>query len=1010
MNHAKRHNHFILLAVVLVICLAIVIMTAVFADPTATASAEEGGTPPTIIRTGGNDVKPGAFTAGFPYAIVGQPYKAPDGSNYKVEATGTQPITFETRYGSEYAPMPPGLTLDPNTGEITGTPTVAGVYQKISIAANNAYGRHNVMALMYVYDDTYKPTINSPAAGALPTGYVNSAYSQYIYVTSNTAEKSTVTVTSGSLPGGLSIQSAEAGHFKITGTPTTKGTVTFTLRAENPVGFDEKEYTIEVKDEIIRPTITKKPEGVYAPNGAYFEFQCEATGTNTAENPILFFVYENSSTEKTPNAKGEYDLGNGLSLTKDGKIYGTPTSSEQVSFTIGAKNKNKDGRYTNTSWGSGYCYIIIRENGAVISITISPESTSVPKGGKRQFTAEVERVGDLVMPLTWQVWNGTSDDTTIDENGLLTVGLDETAETLTVLADSHDGQRASVTVAVVDHMHRTALVPAKDKTCTQDGNIAHFRCSECGGLFEDASAVNVLTEEDVVIPAGHEYGELVAKKEPTCSAAGMQAHYKCSVCNQYFDEHKAETTAEALTIDIDPDAHAFGEWTEEVPADCTHTGTKAHKDCTLCGKHFDEGGAEIADLTIATNDKHDWGAPKYVWPNDSECKAERVCKHNGSHKETETVTATESVVTEATCEQKGKIKYTATFENAAFATQSHEVETDYAPHTFGEWIEEVAPTTESNGIMAHKDCTVCGKHFDENGEEIADLTIPKIGTYRVTVVGGTGGGIIAEGASVTITADEITGREFVRWEITGLDTSGLVLTNAELTFTMPASDVTATALYRYIDYKATVVGGTAQVDADAEPTSEVFATYECPVSIFATAPAGKRFVRWTSDDGVVFANATSAETTFTMPAKPVTVTAVFENIDYTVTVTDGTADKTTAHYGDTVSITAGEAAEGKVFDKWTCETDGITIEFASATSASTTFTMPAGDITVKANYRNVEEAPSFEVKVNGGTGARGRKRHGNRERARRGQDFQGLAGRGRQHRQHRKSLHLYRKR
>lgn len=112
---------------------------------------------------------------------------------------------------------------------------------------------------------------------------------------------------------------------------------------ENPVGFDEKEYTIEVKDEIIRPTITKKPEGVYAPNGAYFEFQCEATGTNTAENPILFFVYENSSTEKTPNAKGEYDLGNGLSLTKDGKIYGTPTSSEQVRYgtdvTIKAKQR-----------------------------------------------------------------------------------------------------------------------------------------------------------------------------------------------------------------------------------------------------------------------------------------------------------------------------------------------------------------------------------------------------------------------------------------------------------------------------------------------------------------------------------------------------------------------------------------------------------------------------------------------------------------------------------------------
>ena len=504
-----------------------------------------------------------------------------------------------------------------------------------------------------------------------------------------------------------------------------------------------------------------------------------------------------------------------------------------------------------------------------------------------------------------------------------------------------------------------------------------------------------------------------------------------------------------------------------------------------------------------------------------------MCNHNESHIETETVTASESVVTEATCEQKGKIKYTATFENEAFDTQSHEAETDYAPHTFGEWKEEVAPTTESNGIMAHKDCTVCGKHFDENGEEIADLTIPKIGTYRLTVENGTGGGIIAEGASVTITADEITGKRFTRWTLDGVTVEDL--SAKEITFNMPANNVTATANYEYINYTVTVIGGTAYTDgepaesitaeygdyinivaevptgkrfvkwtsdsadvvfdsetsettsfempaknvtvtavfedidytvtvtdgtadkstahygdtvtitADAAPTGQTFdrweitgidtasldltqadtasldltqaeltftvgtadiaakATYKyidytvtvvggtCNnggenaesitaeygdyINIVAEVPTGKRFVKWTSDSAeVVFDSETSDFTSFEMPAKNVTVTAVFEDIDYTVTVTDGTADKTTAHYGDTVKITAGEAAEGKVFDKWTCETAGVTIEFASATSAETTFTMPAGDITVKANYRSVEEAPSFEVKVNGGTG------------------------------------------
>ena len=763
-----------------VMCLSLA-LGITLASPTATASAEEGGTPPTIISMGGIPVEPGSVTAGLPYAIVGQPYKAPDGSNYKVEATGTQPITFKANYGSEYAPMPPGLTLDPDTGEITGTPTARGDYRRILIEANNAYGSDQCLAGMWVYDDTDKPTINSPAAGALPSGYVNSRYSQRISVTSYTIEDATLTVSSGSLPGGLYID-FQSNNFYIKGTPTTKGTFTFTLRAENLVGSDEKEYTIVINEGIERANIVRYPSGSdYAIKGKYYEFQCEATGTNTAENPILFFVKDASGND-TPNDKGEYDLGNGLSLTKDGKIYGTPTTEDQVSFTLRVKNKNASGNYLEASQ---YCYINVYENGAIKRVEVTPDSASVPQGGKMVFTATVSGYGDYDDTVTWNVYYNNSPDTTIDQNGVLTVGGDETATQIKVEAKAVNGVLKAAIVTIVEHTHETKLVPAKDKTCTQDGNIEHYVCTICGAFFEDEGATILLTEDEVVIPASHEYGELVAKIEPTCSAAGMQAHYKCSVCNKYFDEHKAGTTAEALTVAIDPDAHAFGEWIATVRADCANTGTLGHKDCKLCKKHFDTYGNELTDLTIpidpyahnlgewiatvpatCTNtgieghhdctlcgkhfiyvgeevtdtdltipvdpNKHDYGEPRYEWPSDNECKAERVCKHNGSHKETETVTATESVVTEATCEQKGKIKYTATFTNSAFATQSHEAETDYAPHTFGEWKEEVAPTTESNGIMAHKDCTVCGKHFDENGEEIADLTIPKIGTYRLT--------------------------------------------------------------------------------------------------------------------------------------------------------------------------------------------------------------------------------------------------------------------------------------
>lgn len=90
---------------------------------------------------------------------------------------------------------------------------------------------------------------------------------------------------------------------------------------------------------------------------------------------------------------------------------------------------------------------------------------------------------------------------------------------------------------------------------------------------------------------------------------------------------------------------------------------------------------------------------------------------------------------------------------------------------------------------------------------------------------------------------------------------------------------------------------------------------------------------------------------------------------YEIVIVDGTKDKSPAKAGETITITANPAPTGKVFDKWTCETAGVTIEFASATSESTTFAMPASEVKIKAHFRNEGTAPSVEIKVEGGTGA-----------------------------------------
>ena len=127
--------------------------------------------------------------------------------------------------------------------------------------------------------------------------------------------------------------------------------------------------------------------------------------------------------------------------------------------------------------------------------------------------------------------------------------------------------------------------------------------------------------------------------------------------------------------------------------------------CSVCGVAY---GEKLG---------HDYGEVKYTWTSDNTCKAERVCKHDSTHIESETVTATGTTITAATCKEKGKMKYTVTFVNTAFAAQEKEVDIDFAPHTFGTLIDETPATCIAGGMKAHYKCTVCGKYFDADKNE-----------------------------------------------------------------------------------------------------------------------------------------------------------------------------------------------------------------------------------------------------------------------------------------------------
>lgn len=774
MTQTKVNKSKILMLVLgLTMCLALM-LGIVFASPTFAAyAAGEDGTAPTIVKTGGIDVDRKNHMGKLPNAMKGVEYKAKDGSNYKIEATGTEPFTFRAnKSGEGYAPLPEGLSLNPTTGEIEGTPTGAAGPYNISVTVTNKYGSDNISVAMYVYSETSKPKITTTQAD-IKVGYKNSLYSQRIFYESGIGEPSEASIKNGNLPKGLILRQAGFGIY-IEGKPTEEGTFTFTVRLQNAAGFDEEQYTIEVKDEIVAPEIQMQMTVIndsYSKvndsgnleiiKGKPVDVQFYATGTNTPENPIKW------SCDETV-------LPAGLNLSESGHLTGTV--AESVDLGLGIEHFYINLKATNVSSGAeqsdtSSAALIVCENGKITRVTVSPENTSVPKGGQRQFTATVIGYGDFDNSVTWEVYYNSSKDTKISQDGVLTVGIDETATKIGVEATSKgdDGFLCEIPVTIINHMHTTTLVPATPKTCTTDGNKEHYKCNVCGDLFADAGAVNQLTEGQVKIPAGHEYGDLVPKQEPTCKHTGMQAHYKCSVCNKYFDESKTEKTETELTIPVNPNAHDFGAWIEEVPATCKDTGVKAHEDCNRCNRHFDESGNEITDLTIPTNDNHDWNA----WVSNGNGTHTRTCKRDSDHKETGTCAGGK-----ATCTSKAVCEVCRTTYG------------DTAPHTYGDLIPEVPATTEDFGVKEHKDCKVCGKHFDKDGNEITDLRIAKIGTHNVVINGESN--FYAHGESVTVTAEDKEGKEFKGWQ----DASGkIVSTKKEYTFEVK-DEMVLTAVYQ----------------------------------------------------------------------------------------------------------------------------------------------------------------------------------------------------------------------
>ena len=95
-----------------------------------------------------------------------------------------------------------------------------------------------------------------------------------------------------------------------------------------------------------------------------------------------------------------------------------------------------------------------------ITLFVTPEAVEVLQGGTQQFTATVKSETGTLPELVWTVIGNQSQNTTVDANGMLTVGKDETADKIIVrAAPAADTGKGADAVAVIAKEQESDKVP-----------------------------------------------------------------------------------------------------------------------------------------------------------------------------------------------------------------------------------------------------------------------------------------------------------------------------------------------------------------------------------------------------------------------------------------------------------------------------------------------------------------------------------------------------------------------
>ena len=413
------------------------------------------------ISLAGSAVDIALAPASLPNAVYGAAY------SQTIAATGgASPYSYAAT-----GALPAGISLNPGTGTLGGTPSAAGKFSFTLMATD---------ANSFIGSQAYTLTVNAPTISlspvTLPTATWGAAYNTPLSAGGG-ASPYTYAVTSGALAGGMTLSSGGA----LSGTPTAVGTFNFMVSAKDSDNFTGSQaYTLTVS----APTLTLSPQ-----SGTTITWTTETPFTQAftaggGTSPYTYALTVNAGTLPT-----------GLSMNAlTGVLSGTATTSGTVNFTI---------RATDSSSGTGAPFIASGTYTLVIGttpITVTPTTLSPATVGV-SFNTALSSSGGL-SPYTYTVASGALPAGIILSNTGVLTGTPTAAGifSFTVTAKDTDNSTGSQTYTLPVNVPPLTLSPATGTTFTAAAETAFNQTFTAGGGIAPYSFA--LTVNGGSLPAG----------------------------------------------------------------------------------------------------------------------------------------------------------------------------------------------------------------------------------------------------------------------------------------------------------------------------------------------------------------------------------------------------------------------------------------------------------------------------------------------------------------------------